>query len=115
MRPSSIQLFHFDTWIQIHDLPIGYAPMIKSLLSKLVDLCIQRVFPMISPETEGGGRSSGRGGFRGVVLLMVEGIEHAMAHLRLNPLIIQMKMRWKRMMWIQAERELLLPRNNKII
>ncbi|KAM0832824.1 hypothetical protein ACQ4PT_064647 [Festuca glaucescens] len=34
-RPSSIELFKFDIWIQIHDLPVGYAPMVKSLASKV--------------------------------------------------------------------------------
>jgi hypothetical protein len=34
-KPSEVKLFYFDIWIQIHDLPIGYAPMIKSLASKV--------------------------------------------------------------------------------
>jgi hypothetical protein len=34
-KPSTIELYYFDTWIQIHDLPIGYAPMLKSLASKV--------------------------------------------------------------------------------
>jgi hypothetical protein len=34
-KPSEVKLFFFDIWIQIHDLPIGYAPMIKSLASKV--------------------------------------------------------------------------------
>ncbi|KAK1650898.1 hypothetical protein QYE76_068703 [Lolium multiflorum] len=34
-KPSSIKLNHIDIWIQIHDLPIGYAPMVKALASKV--------------------------------------------------------------------------------
>uniref|UniRef100_A0ACD5VP47 Uncharacterized protein n=1 Tax=Avena sativa TaxID=4498 RepID=A0ACD5VP47_AVESA len=34
-KPSTIELFHLDIWIQIHDLPVGYAPMLKSLASKV--------------------------------------------------------------------------------
>jgi hypothetical protein len=34
-KPSTIELYYFDTWIQIHDLSIGYAPMLKSLASKV--------------------------------------------------------------------------------
>jgi hypothetical protein len=34
-KPSAIELFFFDIWIQIHDLPVGFAPMIKSLASKV--------------------------------------------------------------------------------
>jgi hypothetical protein len=34
-KPSSIELFHIDIWIQINDLPVGYAPMLKSLASKV--------------------------------------------------------------------------------
>jgi hypothetical protein len=34
-KPSSIELHKFDIWIQIHDLPMGYAPMHKSLASKV--------------------------------------------------------------------------------
>ncbi|KAM0867817.1 hypothetical protein ACQ4PT_041732 [Festuca glaucescens] len=34
-KPSSIELYHFNIWIQIHDLPIGYAPMLKALASKV--------------------------------------------------------------------------------
>jgi hypothetical protein len=36
-KPSTIELYHFDIWIQIHDLPLGYAPMLKSLASKVGD------------------------------------------------------------------------------
>jgi hypothetical protein len=34
-KPSMIELFTVDIWIQIHDLPVGYAPMVKSLASKV--------------------------------------------------------------------------------
>jgi hypothetical protein len=34
-KPSEIELYFIDIWIQIHDLPIGFAPMIKSLASKV--------------------------------------------------------------------------------
>jgi hypothetical protein len=34
-KPSSIKLNYIDIWIQIHDLPIGYAPMVKALASKV--------------------------------------------------------------------------------
>ncbi|KAK1665276.1 hypothetical protein QYE76_053435 [Lolium multiflorum] len=34
-KPSSIKLNHIDIWIQIHDLHIGYAPMVKALASKV--------------------------------------------------------------------------------
>jgi hypothetical protein len=34
-KPSAIELYFIDIWIQIHDLPIGFAPMIKSLASKV--------------------------------------------------------------------------------
>jgi hypothetical protein len=30
-KPSSIELNFFDVWIQIHDIQIGFAPMVKSL------------------------------------------------------------------------------------
>jgi hypothetical protein len=30
-KPSSIELNFFDVWIQIHDVQIGFAPMVKSL------------------------------------------------------------------------------------
>ena len=36
-KPSTIKLFHIDVWIQIHDLPVGYVPMLKSLASKVGD------------------------------------------------------------------------------
>jgi hypothetical protein len=35
IKPSSIELFHLDIWIQIHVLPICFAPMLKSLASKV--------------------------------------------------------------------------------
>jgi hypothetical protein len=34
-KPSTIELHFVDIWIQIHDLPVGFAPMIKYLASKL--------------------------------------------------------------------------------
>jgi hypothetical protein len=34
-KPSEVELFFFDIWIQMHDLPVGFAPMIKSLASKV--------------------------------------------------------------------------------
>jgi hypothetical protein len=34
-KPSEIELFFIDIWIQIHELPVGFAPMIKSLASKI--------------------------------------------------------------------------------
>jgi hypothetical protein len=34
-KPSEIELFFIDIWIQIHDLPVGFAPLIKSLASKI--------------------------------------------------------------------------------
>jgi hypothetical protein len=34
-KPVAIELNFFDVWIQIHDPPIGFAPMIKSLASKV--------------------------------------------------------------------------------
>jgi hypothetical protein len=36
-KPSEIELHHIKMWIQMHDLPIGYAPMLKSLASKVGD------------------------------------------------------------------------------
>jgi hypothetical protein len=34
-KPSSIELNFFDVWIQIHDVQIGFAPMLKSLAWKV--------------------------------------------------------------------------------
>jgi hypothetical protein len=34
-KPSAVELHSFDIWIQIHDLPVGFAHMLKSLASKV--------------------------------------------------------------------------------
>ncbi|KAM0922857.1 hypothetical protein ACQ4PT_005901 [Festuca glaucescens] len=34
-RPSTIELFELDIWIQIQDLPVGYDYMVKALTSKV--------------------------------------------------------------------------------
>jgi hypothetical protein len=34
-KPSLIELFSVDIWIRIHDLLVRYAPMVKSLASKV--------------------------------------------------------------------------------
>lgn len=34
-KPSSIDLHNFRIWIQIHDLPDGYEPLVKSLAGKV--------------------------------------------------------------------------------
>ena len=36
-KHSAIELFHIDAWIQIHDLPVGYVPTLKSLASNVGD------------------------------------------------------------------------------
>lgn len=33
-KPSLVDLNHFDIWMQIHNLPDGYYPLIKNLASK---------------------------------------------------------------------------------